>query len=71
MSKTSPVGIVAAVDNPSCGKVEKMEIIRLAEAPAYDPDRVVARPLLAGSQSNVRHPPQRWPGARPTHPWGI
>ena len=31
-----------------------MEIVHLADAPAYDRDRVVARPFLDGSQSNVR-----------------
>ena len=31
-----------------------MEIIALADAPAYDSDRVVAEPFLDGSQSNVR-----------------
>ena len=31
-----------------------MEIVTLAEAPAYDPDRVVAAALLDGDQSNVR-----------------
>lgn len=33
---------------------EEMEIIALADAPAYDSDRVVAEPFLDGSQSNVR-----------------
>jgi quercetin dioxygenase-like cupin family protein len=31
-----------------------MHIVTLADAPAYDPDRVVAQPFLDGSQSNVR-----------------
>lgn len=31
-----------------------MDIITLSEASAYDNDRVVAEPLLEGSQSNVR-----------------
>ena len=31
-----------------------MEIANLADAPAYDRDRVVAQPFLEGSQSNVR-----------------
>jgi len=31
-----------------------MEIVTLADAPAYDRDRFVAQPFLEGSQSNVR-----------------
>lgn len=31
-----------------------MEIVSLADAPAYDPEHVVARPFLDGAQSNVR-----------------
>jgi quercetin dioxygenase-like cupin family protein len=31
-----------------------MDIITLSEASAYDSDRVVAEPILEGSQSNVR-----------------
>lgn len=31
-----------------------MEITTLADAPAYDRDRVVAQPFLEGSRSNVR-----------------
>ena len=31
-----------------------MKIVRLADAPSFDPDRVIARPFLDGRQSNVR-----------------
>lgn len=31
-----------------------MDIVTLADAPAYDRDRVVAKPFLEGSHSNVR-----------------
>ncbi|MFP3915346.1 MAG: cupin domain-containing protein [Actinomycetota bacterium] len=31
-----------------------MQLVNLAEAPAYDPDRVVARPFLDGGKCNVR-----------------
>ena len=31
-----------------------MEIISLNDAPGYDSDRLVAQPLIEGSQSNVR-----------------
>ena len=31
-----------------------MKMIRLADAPAYDSERVVAEPLLDGTRSNVR-----------------
>lgn len=31
-----------------------MEIVTLADAPPYDPERLVAQPFLDGSQSNVR-----------------
>lgn len=31
-----------------------MEIVALADAPAYDRDRIVAEPFLDGSQCNVR-----------------
>lgn len=31
-----------------------MEVVSLRDAPGYDPDAVVAQPLLDGSQSNVR-----------------
>ena len=31
-----------------------MDMITLADAPAYDPDHLVAHPFLEGSQSNVR-----------------
>ena len=31
-----------------------MEIVSLADAPAYDPEKLVAQPLLEGSQCNVR-----------------
>lgn len=31
-----------------------MEVVSLGDAPGYDPDAVVAQPLLDGSQSNVR-----------------
>ena len=31
-----------------------MDIITLADAPAYDRERVVAEPFLEGSQSNIR-----------------
>jgi hypothetical protein len=31
-----------------------MEIVRLADAPPYDPEQLVARPLLDGSRSNMR-----------------
>lgn len=33
---------------------ELMDIVTLADAPAFDRDRVVAEPFLEGSQSNVR-----------------
>lgn len=31
-----------------------MEIVTLADAPSYDPERLVTEPFLDGSQSNVR-----------------
>jgi quercetin dioxygenase-like cupin family protein len=31
-----------------------MDIVTLSDAPGYDPERVVARPFLEGSQCNVR-----------------
>lgn len=31
-----------------------MELITLADAPPYDPDRIVAQPFVDGQKSNVR-----------------
>ena len=31
-----------------------MKLVRIQDAPGYDPQRFVARPLLEGDQSNVR-----------------
>jgi hypothetical protein len=43
-----------------------MDIITLHDAPGYDRDRTVAQPFLDGSQCNMRHPAQSWPGAAPS-----
>ncbi len=54
-----PVGPLRSVHRSGPAQVslrdaEVMDIVTLADAPAFESDRVVAEPFLEGSQSNVR-----------------